>query len=158
MLQHTLCCVAQFPADQTTWSTLSSYRKVRSRCSRRYSASIYLHMSSMAGPYNLNCLGATTAERLWQGQQLCLPHPSTGVHGSNGHSVHVSDVFHQKNLIHQAYHSGQQACFLLQGQVLQEMNWFKQEYSSWFIDNFVLQGIEQYNTCIPVPCNTGLPA
>ena len=28
------------------------------------------------------------------------------------------------------------------------MNWFKQEYSSWFIDNFVLQGARFKMTCI----------
>ena len=37
--------------------------------------------------------------------------------------------------------AGQQACFLLSGQVLQEINWFKPEYGSWFIDDRVLQGM-----------------
>ncbi len=37
--------------------------------------------------------------------------------------------------------AGQQACFLIQGETFQEINWFKPEYGSWFVGDMVIQGI-----------------
>jgi hypothetical protein len=36
--------------------------------------------------------------------------------------------------------AGQPASYLLAGGSLQELNWFKQQYSSWFVGNSVVQG------------------
>ena len=36
--------------------------------------------------------------------------------------------------------AGKPASFLLAGGCLQELHWFKQQYSSWLLDNSVLQG------------------
>lgn len=37
--------------------------------------------------------------------------------------------------------TGKQACFSLRGQLLQEINWFKPDYGSWFVSDMVLQGM-----------------
>ncbi len=41
---------------------------------------------------------------------------------------------------HRPAAAGQPAAYLLAGGCLQEINWFKQQYSSWFIGERVLQG------------------
>ena len=37
--------------------------------------------------------------------------------------------------------AGQQACFMLQGSSFQEINWFRPEFGSWFVNDLVLQGM-----------------
>ncbi|KAL3131878.1 hypothetical protein ABBQ38_007588 [Trebouxia sp. C0009 RCD-2024] len=60
----------------------------------------------------------------WAPEQLLLPHPTTG----------------------------QQACFLLQGSSFQEVNWFKPDYGSWFVNDMVLQdgGMTMCTPCDPL--------
>ena len=39
--------------------------------------------------------------------------------------------------------AGQDTAFLLQKDCLQEINWFKQEFGSWFAGNRVIHGMEE---------------
>ena len=84
----------------------------------------------------------TIPDPAWDASRLCLPHPKTG---SFPPALLRRLLFLLTCTIPDPAHmrcAGEQhTCLWLHG-CLQEINWFKQKFSSWFVDNMVIEGLQ----------------